>query len=238
MNNVTTTEEYPSVRHQAWNDEQIVERIVAGDSSLFELLMRRHNQRVYRTARAILGSDLEAEDVMQETYVRAYQHLAEFEGRARFSTWLTRIAIHEALARRRKHSHQESIDALPEWERNSMEASLTRPAPDPERQAFGHEIGRLIEDAVESLPGTYRVVFVLRDVEQMDTAEAAAALDLTEQAVKVRLHRARGLLRRALHKKLGDASPHAFEFHAPRCDRVVAAVMTRLAPRSSPHPSC
>ena len=97
-------------RQEAWSDEQVVRRVLAGETALYELLMRRYNQRLYRVARAILRNDAEAEDVMQDAYVRAYQHLANYEGRAKFSTWLTRIAVHEALARSRRHSRFQSLD--------------------------------------------------------------------------------------------------------------------------------
>ncbi len=223
-------------RAKAPSDEQVVERVLQGETALYEILMRRHNQRIYRAARAILGSDAEAEDVMQDAYVRAYQHLGQFEGRSKFSTWLTRIAVHEALARREKLKREQPIEVTPTGEqtathriedREAMKRWNANPA-DPERQAFQGEIGRLLEEAIDSLPDKYRSVLVLRDVEELDTFETAQSLGLTEEAVKVRLHRARALVRRGLYAHVGAAGPQAFRFHAERCDRVVAAVFSHL----------
>lgn len=204
------------------SDDEVVKRVLAGETALFEVLMRRHNQRVYRAACAILGNDLEAEDVMQDAYVRAYAHLAQYEHRASFATWLTRIAVHEALARARRAGRHESLDA--DEEPVSVVAHR-----DPERHMFDHEMKEFLEAAVGSLPGVYRSVFMLRDVEGMSTAETAEALDVSEDVVKTRLHRARGLLRDALYERAGASTPAAFQFEAPRCDRVVTAVMRRIA---------
>jgi RNA polymerase sigma-70 factor (ECF subfamily) len=212
---------------EGWTDEQVVERVLAGETALFEILMRRHNQRLYRVARAILRDDTEAEDVMQDAYVRAYQHLDQFAGRAKFSTWLTRIAVHEALARSHRRSRFEAIDD-PDFHGDSM-PSLQSSAPNPEQRASTAELNGLLESAIMTLPETYRTVLVMRDVEEMNTAETAACLNLTEENVKVRLHRARALLRRELYSRAGATSAQAFQFHAVRCDRVVTAVFERIA---------
>src|SRR5262249_32973005 len=172
----------------------IVDRVRSGDLALFEILMRRHNQRVYRVARAVVRGEAEAEDVMQQAYINAFLHLNQFEQRSQFSTWLTRITVHEALARRRKHRPQE---ALPSADRSGNEGimeSLIAPDADPERQAYGAELGRLLESAVDALPETYRSVFMLREIEGLSTSEAAASLELGEEAVKTRLHRARAMV--------------------------------------------
>lgn len=215
------------VETTALSDAEVVERVRAGDAALFEILMRRYNQRVYRAARAILGDDAEAEDVMQEAYVRAYTHIDQFAGRAAFSTWLTRIAVHEALARRRRSGRYEHLD--PEADAPRREA----PAPsaagrDPERHMFEGEMKELLESAVDALPGDYRATFVLREVEGLSTAETAESLGVSEDVVKTRLHRARALLRRDLFERVGASTPAAFQFEAPRCDRVVAAVLRRI----------
>jgi RNA polymerase sigma-70 factor (ECF subfamily) len=202
------------------SDDEVVARVLAGETALFEVLMRRYNQRVYRAARAILRNDLEAEDVMQDAYVRAFAHLAQFERRASFSTWLTRIAIHEALARARRAGRQESLDA------GGEPPALHH---DPERRMFDHEMKAFLEAAIGGLALDYRTVFMLREVEGMSTAETAEALGVSEDVVKTRLHRARGLLRDALYERAGAASPAAFQFEAPRCDRVVASVLRRIA---------
>jgi RNA polymerase sigma-70 factor (ECF subfamily) len=199
----------------------------AGETGLFEVVMRRYNQRLYRVARAILRDDVEAEDVTQQAYVNAYRHLDQFAGRAMFSTWLTRIAVHEALARARRRGRFDKPEAVDDRDRNAVDA-LTSPGPDPERQAFTGELRALIESAIEALPEHYRAVFVMRDVEGMSTAESADCLDITEETAKTRLHRARRLLRDALSERAGIASAAAFSFAAPRCDRLVAAVIDQI----------
>src|SRR4051794_24165830 len=161
-------------RWSALSDEQVVAQVLEGQTALFEVLMRRHNERVYRAARAILREDREAEDVMQQAYVNAYTHLRQFDGRAQFATWLTRIAVNEALARARKRGRYQSLD---DQESGPHERFMeSHAAPDPERQAFGRELATLIEAAVDTLPDGAREVFVMRDVEGMSTAETAECL--------------------------------------------------------------
>jgi RNA polymerase sigma-70 factor (ECF subfamily) len=205
----------------ALSDDQVVSRVLAGQTALFEVLMRRHNERLYRAARAILRDESEAEDVMQETYVRAYGHLRQFDHRAKFSTWLTRIAVHEAIARARHRGRYMTMDA----ERASGPMSI---AADPERQAFARELGHLMEAAIDRLPDGAREVFVLRQVEEMSTEEVAYVLDVSEAVVKTRLSRARAALRRELHERAGLAAPNAFRFLRPRRDRLVASVLRCL----------
>ena len=209
------------------SDEEVVARVLAGETAMFEIVMRRYNQRLYRVARAILRNDGEAEDVMQDAYVRAYEHLDQFAGRAKFSTWLTRIAVHEALARQRRGNRYQELEPMAEREGDPMDrfASL---GTDPEQQASNSEIRSLLEEAVEKLPDAYRTVFMLRDVEDMSTTDAADALEITEENVKVRLHRARALLRKNLYARAGMQSKEAFTFHAVRCDRVVRNVFERI----------
>jgi RNA polymerase sigma-70 factor (ECF subfamily) len=211
----------------ALSDEEIVERVLAGDAALYEVVMRRYNTRLYRVARAILKNDGEAEDVMQDAYVRAFQHLGEFEGRAKFSTWLTRIAVHEALARAQKARRFEDWDNMNENQQNKTGATLLRSTP--ESEAASVEMSKILEQAIESLPEQYRAVVMMRDVEEMTTAETAECLSLTEDNVKIRLHRAHGMLRKELYANARISAADAFPFHAPRCDRVVANVFARLA---------
>ncbi len=208
-------------------DERVVERVLAGDTACFEILMRRYNQRLYRVALSITRNDGEAEDIMQETYVRAYQHLGQFAGRAKFSTWLTRIAVHESLARNRQRGRFEHSPATPDSEEDIMDTFASGSA-SPEQQVSADEAGRLLEAAVNGLPELYRMVFVLRDVEEMNTSEAAEVLGISEENVKTRLHRARALLRRELYARAGAVSSTAFQFHATRCDRVVKNVLERI----------
>jgi len=210
-------------------DEEVVRRVLEGETPLFELIMRRYNQRLYRVARAILRDDAEAEDVMQDAYVRAYEHLAQFAGRSQFATWLTRIAIHEALARskRRRRTEQFGADDGNEVTINA-EASLEGNTLNPEEQLKVTELGRALEDAILSIPEQYRLVLMMRDVEQLNTQETAAALALTEENVKVRLHRAHAMVRKNLFVQAGAEAPTAFGFMGVRCDRVVARVMKKI----------
>ena len=201
-------------------DEDVVARVRAGDRALFEIVMRRYNQRLYRVARAILGDSHEAEDVMQDAYVRAFAHLDQFAGRSSFATWLTRIAVHEALARlRRRRRFVDVEDTMP---------SLVSPGRDPEQQAADRELGAAVEAAVESLPEAFRVVFILRELEGLDGAETAACLGIPEETVKTRLHRARSRLREALLARAAEVLPRTFAFGDARCDRLVAAVLARI----------
>jgi len=211
---------------EGWTDLEIVERVRAGETALYEILMRRYNQRLYRIARAILRDDGEAEDVMQEAYVRAYQHLDQFAGRAPFSTWLTRIAVNEALGRRRSRNRSRQLEEIEEDGEDSM--MLTESSPDPERGASIAELSHLLEEAVLALPEQYRTVVTLRDIEEMSTEETAAVLGLSEQNVKVRLHRGRARARNWLFVRVGSKVKDAFPFMGARCDRVVQGVFGRL----------
>jgi RNA polymerase sigma-70 factor (ECF subfamily) len=210
---------------ECWTDEQVVARVLGGEAALFEIIMRRYNQRLYRVARSILRDDAEAEDVMQDAYVRAFQHLGQFAGRAKFSTWLTRIAVHEALARVQRRGRFEELNEQTYGGAMNAPASST---PGPEQQASDHELLALLQGAVLALPPSYRSVLMLRDIEEMSTAETAEALELSEENVKVRLHRARALLRREVFARVGSQRGQAFPFMGTRCDRMVEVVMRRL----------
>lgn len=204
-------------------DEQIIARVVGGEPALFEQLMRRHNPRVYRTVRAILGRDDDCEDVMQQTYLNAFRHLGQFRSHARFSTWLTRIAVNEAIQRGRRRDRRAEVGM-------DDAGSDGRPAmtPDPEHAAYATELGHLLDSVVDALPDSYRVVFVLREIEGLSIAETAESLDLTEDTVKTRLHRAKAHLRQQIVQRIGPSAPVAYAFHLSRCDRVVTNVMTQL----------
>jgi RNA polymerase sigma-70 factor (ECF subfamily) len=182
---------------------------------------------LFRVTRAILRNDDEAQDVMQDAYVRAYAALDQFAGRAAFSTWLTKIAIHEAYRRLRRCSRLEDLSPGPDGEREEMR-HLTASGPDPEQQTLTSEMLSLLEQTIDSLPGRYRSVFVLREIENMSVAETAACLDLSEEAVKVRLLRARKMLRESLYERVGATSCRAFQFLGPRCDGMVRRVLERL----------
>jgi RNA polymerase sigma-70 factor (ECF subfamily) len=209
---------------EALTDEDVVRRVLAGEPGLFEILMRRYNQRLFRVARAILRDDAEAEDVLQQAYVNAFSHLDQFQGTARFATWLTRIATHEALGRLRRRGRFVEMEEMEDDRGAGLPASL----PSPEDQAFQGELRRALECSLDALPRMYRTTFVLRDVEGLSTAEAAACLGVSEDVVKTRLHRARALLREDLFQRAGLSAGTLFSFQADRCDRVVAAVLVRL----------
>jgi len=216
----------PVTAQSELRDEEVVARVLAGETALFEILMRRYNQRVYRVSRAILRDDAEAEDVMQDAYVRAYEHLGQFAGRAAFSTWLTRIAIHEALARKRRRGRMEELDALPA-NGDSM-SILKSSAPTPEAGTAQAEARQLLEEAIEHLPENYRTVVVLREVEEMSVAETAQSLGVTDAVVKTRLHRAHAMLRKELYTRARGRAADLYQFHAVRCDRVVKAVFEKI----------
>jgi RNA polymerase sigma-70 factor (ECF subfamily) len=209
------------------NDDEVIERVLAGEHALYEVLIRRYNTRLYRAARAILGNDRDVEDVMQDAYIKAFQSLTQFEGRSQFSTWLTRIAVHEALARRQKTERIEEWDAMSEHRQDSISAS--RAQWDPETETSSSELNRLVECSIENLPETYRAVVMLRDVEQMSTSETALCLAITEDNVRARLHRGHAILRKEIYAKVGNSAKAAFPFHAVRCDRVVVGFFARLA---------
>jgi RNA polymerase sigma-70 factor (ECF subfamily) len=220
-----TTSSAVAVEGAEQKDADVIRQVLQGNTAMFELLMRRYNERVYRAARAIVRDEQEAEDVMQQAYVNAFTHLRQFNGSAQFSTWLTRIAINEALARVRRQGRYEAFDdELPH-----VEPFMSRnPSDNPERQAFTGELRGLLEWAIDTLPNGMREVFVLREVEGLTTSEVAASLDVSEDVVKTRLSRGRAALRRVLLERTGVAAPDAFRFYRPRCDRVVAQVLARI----------
>jgi RNA polymerase sigma-70 factor (ECF subfamily) len=206
------------------SDQAIVDRVRAGDTAVYEILVRRHNQRLYRTIRAILRSDRDVEDVMQQAYVDAYLHLDQFRGQAQFATWLTRIAVNRAI--RAGHGDRR-LDLVS----NDVDLALAHtPAAglDPERSMYGHELKDVLQAVIDELPDPFRVVFVLREVEGLSTADTAASLSINEDTVKTRLHRAKRLLRDRIESRLGPAARQAYPFHLSRCDRVVARVMQKI----------
>ncbi|HVW30471.1 MAG TPA: RNA polymerase sigma factor [Polyangiaceae bacterium] len=211
------------IRTESASDEELVRRVLAGEVACFELLIRRNNQRLWRTVRSVVKSDDEAEDVMQEAYVAAFSHLGDFEGKARFSTWLSRIAVHEAFARTRRMKRLTALDDV-SGENPSMSSSLRGP----EQRASDRELGLILENAVDSLAEPFRIVFVLRTVEQLSVAETSEILDIPEETVKTRLHRARTQLKSMLTERIGAQLPQLFDFHLSRCDRVVDRVFARL----------
>jgi|KBSMisStaDraftv2_1062788.scaffolds.fasta_scaffold25406_4 RNA polymerase sigma-70 factor (ECF subfamily) len=216
-------------------DAEVVDRVRRGETELFEVLMRRYNQKLYRAARSVFPSDPgEAEDVVQDAWVRAFAHLSQFEGRSSLPTWLVRITLHEAWARARRLRRSEplgDVDAdAPDATKRRKEFTMNvaSPAPDPETDAAGTEMRGILEAAVAALPEGYRTVFVLRAVEEMSTEETAESLEISTDAVKTRLHRARGLLRKELFARAGASQAALYPFAGARCDRIVAAVLSRV----------
>ncbi|HJW99364.1 MAG TPA: RNA polymerase sigma factor [Terriglobales bacterium] len=210
---------------EALADTEVIRRVLSGETALYEIIMRRYNQRLYRVVRAILRDDDEVEDVMQDAYVRAYRHLADFAGRSQFSTWLIRIAVHEAFSRARKSKRLQPIDEVFTDGGADMIAANSL---DPERQTSNGELARVLEGAILSLPEHLRTVLMLRDVEELSTAETAAALELSEENVKTRLHRGRAIVRKNICQQVGSDAAHAFMFMGVRCDRVVQRVFAAL----------
>lgn len=214
----------PAAAPTAISDEEVVERVLAGDTSLFEILMRRYNQRLFRVARGILADDAEAEDVMQDAYVRAFRELATFRGEARFATWLTRIACHEALARARKRRRLVPMTGSEGGEPPEPPSG----ASSPERDLENRELHVVLREAVEVLPDPLRSVFCLREVEGLSTEQTADALGLTAENVRVRLHRAKRSLRHTLDDRTGREVRRLYLFDGPHCDRMVEGVFARL----------
>jgi RNA polymerase sigma-70 factor (ECF subfamily) len=226
MVTMMTTSSAVALESTEHSDDEIVRHVLDGNTAMFELLMRRYNERVYRAARAIVRDQHEAEDVMQQAYVNAYTHLRQFNGAARFSTWLTKIAVNESLARLRRRGKYEEFDD----ETSNVEPFMSStPADNPEQQAFAGELRSLLEWAIDTLPDGMREVFVLRDVEGLNTLEVAESLGVSEDVVKTRLSRGRAALRRVLMERTGATAPEAFRFYRPRCDRVVQQVLARIA---------
>jgi len=221
----------PNIPTPDFDDAELVRRASERDETAFRAIMQRYNTRLYRIARSILRSDNEAEDVVQEAYVRAFTRLETYRGESGLGTWLARIAMNEALGRRRRE--RPTMD----WA-STLESGLAKgdivPFPqmategNPERTMAQQEIKRLVEVAIDHLPEDYRIVLVTRLIEEMSVEETANLLELSIETVKTRLHRARGLLRAQLEMRIGPLVLDAFPFADRRCERLTEAVLTRL----------
>lgn len=214
------------------SDAEIVQRILAGDHSGFEALMRRYNRVLYRTARSILKDDVEAEDVLQDSYLLAYKGMDKFRGESSLSTWLTRIVINEAIARSRKTARRVKIISLgsaSQWDNDEVEAHMDESTIElPEQAAARAQARQLLEKKIDDLPDAFRTVFILRALEEMTVEETAACLDIPEATVRTRYFRAKGLLREALSREIDYAFEDVFSFDGARCDRIVAGTLSRL----------
>jgi RNA polymerase sigma-70 factor (ECF subfamily) len=215
----------------ATDDSELLQSAREGNATAFDTLIRRHDRFLYRIARSVLLDDYEAEDVVQETFIKAFKGLENFRGEARLSTWLTRIALNEALARKRRRRNTVELEAL-QHRTNALEPSpMIAPAQDPELSTAQQQIRKLLERAIDGLPDSLRTVFVMRDVEELSTAEAARLLGLGEPTVKTRLHRARRMLRELLGDQIAASLNDVFPFERHRCDLLVERVLKQVGLR-------
>jgi RNA polymerase sigma-70 factor, ECF subfamily len=214
------------------SDGELLRLARDGNPAAFRILIRRHDRYLYRIARSVLLDDHEAEDVVQETYVLAFTRLVDFRGDASLSTWLTRIALNEALQLRRRRRRIVDLDVIDTArDRANMQTDrspMIAPDQDPERATAQHQIRRSLERAIDDLPEAFRTVFVMRDIEEVTTEETASLLGMRQQTVKTRLHRARRMLRAALGEHIEATLKDAFPFDRPRCDRLVKKVLDQL----------
>ncbi|MEC7752997.1 MAG: RNA polymerase sigma factor [Bacteroidota bacterium] len=204
-------------------DTEVIGRILSGEKELFEILMRRYNQTLYRVVRGYIVSESEVEDIMQEAYLKAYLKLDEFRGNSAFSTWLIRIGMNEALQKLRKRKQAMFIEAAGTTDHTHK---IVAPEPGPEKKVIGGETRAILEQTIDRLPEKYRLVFILHELEGTPRQEIARLLDLSDSNVKVRLHRAKKLLKDDLLKQ--SMTSAVFEFGNSRCDRVVSAVMNKI----------
>ena len=212
------------------SDAVLVRRALARDEAAVRAIMQANNRRLYRLARGILRNDGEAEDVVQETYVRAFTHLESFRGDSSLATWLGRIAMNEALGRLRRQRPGVEINSLPQGvlEAQIIQFPSAAAADDPEKSMAQREIQHVVEHAIDELPEAFRLVFITRVIEGMNVEETAEILSLKPETVKSRLHRARTMLRDIVEKKIGPVVLDAFPFAGKRCERLTEAVLKRL----------
>jgi RNA polymerase sigma factor (sigma-70 family) len=212
------------------NDEErsMAQRVAAGDRTQFEKIMRRYNQRLYRLARAALRDDVEAEDALQEAYLAAYRSMGRFRGESSLSTWLSRLVLNECLGRLRRSERRQRVMPIVS---SALEINAVAGGDSdlPERIIARRQLRSLLESKLDELPESFRLVFVLRSVEEMSVRETARTLGIPEGTVRTRYHRARTLLRQALEQDIDRAARDLFEFDGERCDRVISKVKQQLA---------
>lgn len=227
-----------AIDYGALQDSELVLRAGKGEREAYRHILQRSNQRLFRIARSVLNDDDEAEDAVQEAYTHAFAHLDSYRGEASLLTWMTRIVLNVAFARLRQRHVTVGIEHI-EFAQKAQGQVIMFPtkfgAEDPAAGATRAQMRALIEQAIDALPEAFRVVFVMREVEECSTEETAQALGIRQETVKTRLHRARRLLRKALHGTLAGALTEAFPFLGPRCERLTATMMARL-PRGSAIP--
>lgn len=198
------------------SDGEIIKKILNGETRLFELLIRKYNQRLYRIGMSILGNEAETEDAMQTAYIKSYEHLSGFEQRSSFGTWLTRIMLNQCYEQQRKNRH-----IIVKFDQPDNFIEMKNPA----NELANKELSIVLEQAISALPEKYRLVFVLREIESLSVRETAAALAIEEPNVKVRLNRAKTMLRQNLNSYMKD---HVYSFHLTKCDRIVHHVMEHI----------
>ena len=229
MNDKLLTSESPDPATDRANERALVSRIVQGERNAFELLMRRHNRRLFRLARATLRNAEEAEDALQEAYIAAYRSIGQFRGDAALSTWLSRLVINECLGRMRKQSRRDNVIPITNaQDEKEFDAMATTPIDSPETALMRVELRTLLERKLDALPENFRMVFVLRCVEELSVEETANCLDIPEATVRTRLFRAKSMLRESLAQEIDIAQHDVYEFGGAHCDRIVARVLARL----------
>src|SRR3954471_4868061 len=231
---MTPKPQIPPIAPGETEDADLVRRAREREESAVRSIMETNNRRLYRLARGILRNDSEAEDVVQETYVRAFTHLAEFRGESSLATWLARIAMNEALGRLRRRRPGIEWTSLPPGtlEAQIIQFPLSGASEDPEKTMAQREIQHVVEHAIDDLPDAFRIVFITRVIEGMNVEETADILGLKPETVKTRLHRARTMLRENVERKIGPVVMEAFPFAGRRCERLTEAVLTRLGYRA------
>src|SRR6195952_1602014 len=220
----------PQIAPAGSTDAELVRRALARDEAAVRAIMQANNRRLYRLARGVLRNDGEAEDVVQETYVRAFTHLESFRGDSSLATWLARIAMNEALGRLRRQRPSVEFSTLPPGvlEAQIIQFPLSAAAEDPEKTMAQREIQHVVEHAIDELPDAFRIVFITRVIDGMNVEETAEILGVKPETVKTRLHRARAMLRENVEKKIGPIVMEAFPFAGKRCERLTEAVLKRL----------
>jgi RNA polymerase sigma factor (sigma-70 family) len=210
------------------HDAEVVKRVIAGEKALFEILMRRHNQTLYRTVRSYLRDEDEVQDAMQNTYLKAFDKLYQFQGSSSFSTWLIRIGINEALQRLKDIRKKKVIFLHPDIQHDtSLQINqIADKQMNPEKAIISHEARQLLERAIDSLPEKYRIIYILKEVEALDSSEIQQSLGISESNIKVRLHRAKKLLKESLFELTSKGE--VFEFGNAHCDALVSFVMSRI----------
>lgn len=213
------------------DDSSLVRSVVAGEPAAFEQLMRRYNRRLYRVARAVLGNDEEAEDALQESYLSAFRSLDQFRHDAALSSWLMRLVLNESLGRRRRSARRQNVIPMM---RSNQDTEINAMAADdaelPDQILGRAQMRALIERKLDALPESFRVVFVLRSVEDLSVGETAQCLDIPAGTVRSRYSRAKSLLREALAQEVDLAEPDVYQFGGAHCDRVTAMVLKKLTP--------